>query len=149
MKELIKKILRDEVLSVNEIKLNKKNLLHDLSVMDFDYDDAQDELNYQIKWFKSLPNELTLYRVIYVNDENEINIKEPGSHYSMNKESLINNNVYTYGYGDKKFLLTIKTKKSLVDPQQTISNRILYPNEEEITIKNKGRGVKVVEIEEI
>lgn len=149
MRELIKKILKEEVLNLNEFKIDKKSLLHDLRVMDFKNDDAEEELNYHIEWFKSLPKELTLYRIVYVDDESEINKKEPGSHYSIDKESLIENDSYTYGYGDKKFLLTVKVSKSLVDPQQTISNNILYPNEKEITLKNKGRGAKVIDITEL
>jgi hypothetical protein len=30
-----------------------------------------------------------------------------------------------------------------------IKNNILYPNEHEITVKNKGKNVKIVKIEEI
>jgi hypothetical protein len=32
---------------------------------------------------------------------------------------------------------------------ETIENNILYPNEREITVKNKGKNVKIVRIEEI
>lgn len=149
MRELIKKILKEEVLNLNEFKIDKKSLLHDLRVMAFSSEDAEEELDYHIEWFKSLPKELKLYRIVYVDDESEINTKEPGSHYSFDKENLIENNTHTYGYGEKKFLLTVIASKSLADPQLTISNNILYPNEKEITLKKKGRGAKVIDITEL
>ena len=39
--------------------------------------------------------------------------------------------------------------KNLVDVNETIANRILYPNEQEITLKNKGRGVEVISVKKI
>jgi len=148
MKDLIKHILREEF-NLNEFKINRKSLLHDLQVMDYSLEDAEDELEYHIKWFKSLPNELTLYRMIYVDNKDDINMKEPGSHYSMDKENLVNFHDYAIGIGDEKYLLTVVANKSLIDAQATISNNILYPNEKEITLNKRGRGVKIVKIDKI
>lgn len=131
---------------INEIKINKKSLMHDLMIMDYNQEDAEFELNSLIDWFKSLPNTLELYRIIYVDNENEINVKQPGSHYSVSKEDLLDSHTYSTGYGEFKYLLTISVSKSLVDVQDTLSNNILYPNEREITLKNKGKGSKVISI---
>jgi len=148
MKELIKQVLKEHV-ELNEFSINRKSLLHDLQMMDFDFDDAQEELEYHIEWFKSLPKELKLYRVIYADSEEDINVKEPGKHYSMDKSNLTGSHSYVSGYGDNKYLLTVIANKSLVDPQSTISNNILYPNEKEITLKRNGKGAKVINIKEL
>lgn len=148
MRSLIKQILNEET-QLNEVKLNKESLIHDLMVMDFDYYDAEIELENHIEWYNSLPKVLTLYRVIFVDDETQIKTDEPGKHYSMDKSNLIDSHSYASGYGDKEFLLTVVAKKSMIDAQSTISNNILYPNEKEITLKNNGKGAKIINIEEI
>ena len=134
---------------LKEMKINKKSLLKDLLLMDYSLDDAKDELEYQIKWFKSLPDELKLYRIIYVENEGDINLELPGSHYSISKSDLLRNHKYAVGVGDEKYLLTVVANKSLIDPQETISNNILYPHEREITLKNKGEGVTILKIKKL
>jgi hypothetical protein len=134
---------------IKEMKINKKSLLKDLLLMDYSLDDAKDELEYQIKWFKSLPDELKLYRIIYVESEGDINLELPGPHYSISKSDLLRNYKYAVGVGDEKYLLTVVANKSLIDPQETISNNILYPHEREITLKNKGEGVTILKIKKL
>ena len=146
MKKIIKEKLEDFKF-IKEMKLNKKSLIHDLLVMDYDYNDALIELDNLIEWYKSLPEVLELFRIIYVDDYDEINKEEPGSHYSPEKESLLDSNDFTYGYGDIEILMTIITKKTNIDVQQTLSNNILYPNEKEITLKNNGKGAKIINLE--
>lgn len=147
MRSTIKKILHEETKNLlKEIKIDKEKLLHDLMVMDFNPNDAEDELNYYLEWFKSLPNELKLYRIVFADDKSKIDTKQPGKHFSIDKENLLAHHDYTYGYGENKYLISVLVNKSLVDPQETISNNILYPNENEITLKNKGKGVKILKI---
>ena len=129
-----------------ETKINKKLLMHDLMIMDYNQEDAENELNNLISWFKSLPNTLELYRIIYVDSEKDINVKQLGSHYSVNKDELLSSHTYSSGYGDLKYLITVSASKSLVDVQDTLSNNILYPNELEVTLKNKGKGAKVISL---
>lgn len=131
---------------ISETKINKKLLMHDLMIMDYNQEDAEEELNNLIGWFKSLPNTLELYRIIYVDNETEINVKQPGSHYSVSKDELLSSHTYTSGYGDLKYLVTVSASKSLVDIQDTLSNNILYPNEIEVTLRNKGKGSKVISL---
>jgi len=148
MRDLIKHILREEV-QLNEFRVNRSSLLHDLNMMDLDPEEAKDELERHIEWFKSLPNEMTLYRIIHADDESEIDLKQPGTHYSDNKRELINNHTHAAGYGEFKYLITVKVKKSLFDAQETISNNILYPNEMEISLRNKGKGVKIISVDKL
>ena len=130
-------------------EIDKQLLLNYLYQMDYNKEDALDELKSLLKYIKSLPPFLTLYRIVRVDDESEIDKDSLGSHYSTNKKDLIDNNTYTDGYGEKRFLIKVKAPRELVDINQTLSNNILYPNENEITLKKKGRGVKILSITEL
>ena len=131
------------------MRIDRKTLIRDLIQMGYDEETAQEELEGLIEWFKSLPEKITLYRIVQVEDKKDINTERPGSHYSKYKAELISNHCYAVGYGDKKFLITVKADKSQIDINQTLQNNILYPNENEITLKNKGKGVKILKIERV
>ena len=117
--------------------------------MDYNKKDALGELKNLLKYIKGLPPFLTLYRIVRVDDESDIDKDSLGSHYSTNKKDLITNNTYADGYGEKRFLIKVKSPRELVDINQTLANNILYPNENEITLKNKGNGVKILKITEL
>lgn len=134
---------------IEESKINKKPLIKDLQTMDFSLEDAEEELKSLVKWFNSLPNELTLYRIIVADKKEDINLKKPGSHYSDSRKDLKTSHSFTSGYGENKFIIKVKADKSLVDVNATLSNRILYPNENEITLKNKGEGVEILSVRKI
>ena len=132
---------------------NHKSLLQSFEVMDTPEEIASEELGNMIKWVKTLPEELFLYRVLYLDDVNDINYDELGSHYSQDRTDLINNH-YDRGsiYGDMgehAYLITVKVPKSEVDVMETLNNNILYPHEKEITLKDKGRGATYLDIEKI
>ena len=46
-------------------------------------------------------------------------------------------------------LVTVRADKKQIDIVETLSNNILYPNEMEITLKDKGTGVTIIDIEKI
>ena len=153
IKNLLKK--SKESLDESYIRLsedNTDNLLGCLYEMGFDNDEAMYELNNITDYYDNLPENLTLYRIIFAGSKDEIDVQYPGSHYSMNKKDLLKNH---YGslrdssYGDKCFIIKVKTQKQLIDTYESIKNNILYPNEQEITLKNKGFGAKVIEITQI
>jgi len=130
-------------------EIDKQLLLNYLYQMDYNREDAIEELKNLLRYIKSLPPFLTLYRIVRVDDESDIDKDSLGSHYSTNKKDLINNNTYADGYGEKRFLIKVKSPRELVDINQTLANNILYPNENEITLKNKGNGVKILKITEL
>jgi len=130
-------------------EIDKQLLLNYLYQMDYDKEGAIEELKSLLKYIKSLPPFLTLYRIVRVDNESDIDQDSLGSHYSTNKKDLINNNTYADGYGEKRFLIKVKSPRELVDINQTLANNILYPNENEITLKNKGKGVKILSITEL
>ncbi len=131
-----------------------KSLLQSFEVMDTPEEIATEELGDMIKWVKTLPEELFLYRVLYLDDVNDINYDELGSHYSQDRTDLINNHhdrgsIYGHGQGEYAYLITVKVPKSEVDVMETLNNNILYPHEKEITLKDKGRGAQYLDIEKI
>jgi hypothetical protein len=150
IRNIIKKVKGN--LSETFIKLtedNTDNLLGYLYEMGFENDDAMYELNNITDFYDNLPNTLILYRIVFADTEEEVDTQYPGNHYSMNKKNLIDSH---YGslrdssYGSDPFVIKVKVQKQLIDFYESIKNNILYPNEEEITLKNKGFGADIIEI---
>ncbi len=131
---------------------NTDNLLGYLYEMGFDNDDALYELNNITDFYDNLPETLTLYRVVFAGSRNEIDTQYPGSHYAMNKKDLLDSHYTSLrgsSYGDNCYVIKVKAQKQLIDSYESIKNNILYPNEKEITLKNKGFGVDVIEITQV
>jgi len=115
---------------------------------------AQSHLDHILDIIDDLPEEVILYRVVFLDSPSDLNKIKPGTHYVLNKESLLKNHylmdmVSSHSQGEKPYLITIKVEKNKVDIATTIDNNLRYPNEEEISLKNKGSGAKVVRINEI
>ena len=128
---------------------NTDNLLGYLYEMGFENDDAMYELNNITDFYDNLPETLTLYRIVFADSEDEIDTQYPGNHYSMNKKNLMDSH---YGslrdssYGENPYMIKVKVQKQLIDFYESIKNNILYPNEQEVTLKNKGFGADIIEI---
>jgi hypothetical protein len=142
-KKLYEKVKNCEITS-SLIKDNKKEITNIYSLYDI-IDNV--DLN-------SLPKTLRLYRIVCSDDIVNINKEYVGSHYSLNKNNLVKNH-YGRGsiqgscMGDKVFLVTVDVDKTNMDVLETLSNNILFPHEEEITLKNKGLGSKIINLEEL
>ena len=111
---------------------------------------AIEDLKSLLEWLNELPDTITLYRLLYLNEEDEINKEELGDHYSDNKKELLDNHynkgsIYSDG-GDKVFLLKVKVEKDQIDVLNTLHNNIMFPHEQEITLKNKGKGTILIDI---
>lgn len=128
-------------------KINKKSLLKDLDYMGYDQESAIEELNDLIKYYNNLPDTIKLYRILQVNNEKDINTNQLGYHYSPNKNDLLKSHLYSKN--SNYYLVTVNAPKELIDINNSISNNILYPNEQEITLKNKGKGVEIISIENV
>lgn len=136
--------------------INNKFTLFGLIKEYFD-DDIDDELvdsdiNYVSeddikKRLSNLPQNILLYRILMVDSVKDINTSLLGSHYSTDKNNLIDTHVFlsnkTY------YLITVLADKSLIDVKSTVKNNINFPAEKEITLKNKGRGVVIKSITKI
>ena len=51
--------------------------------------------------------------------------------------------------GGDPVLLTVKIKKDQIDIFNTLHNNIMYPHEQEITLKNKGKGSELIDVSQI
>jgi len=51
--------------------------------------------------------------------------------------------------GENALLLTVKIKKDQIDIFNTLHNNILYPHEQEITLKDKGKGSQLIDLTDI
>jgi hypothetical protein len=129
--------------------INKKRLISLLKTMDITGEDAKSELEDVVSYVKELPEELKLYRILSVDSKDDINQEELGSHYSTDRKNLLSSHDYVTGSGEDYYIVTVKAKKSMVDVMETLENNILYPNEKEITLKNKGKGVEIISIKKI
>jgi hypothetical protein len=129
--------------------INKKRLMLLLKTMDITGEDAKSELEDIVSYVKELPEELKLYRILSVDSKEDINKEELGSHYSTDRKNLLSSHDYVTGSGEEYYLVTVKVKKSMVDVMETLENNILYPNEKEITLKNKGKGVEIISTKKI
>ena len=113
---------------------------------------AKDEILDLINFVKDLPKNIVLYRIIFVDKEDMINMEKPGTHYSMDKSELLKNHYTTLGtseFGKECFLITVLADKNLVDVERTIANNILHPDEKEVTLKKGGKGIKYLKHERI
>ena len=137
------------LLNILKESIDKKLMLNSLQDMGFNYEDAQFELQSLVSYVENLPNPVKLYRIVVVDDKNDINTTYPGFHYSTSQKDLLDSHSYLTGYGDKYFLMAVSADKKLIDVNSTIHNNILYPNENEVTLKNKGKGVKILSIEKV
>ena len=142
----------------NKYKLNKKEIEYLISLYEdsgiFDRDYALEELQSLVSYLNGLNNSLKLYRIICADSEEDIDNINIGSHYTLNRRNLLKNHydrgsIQSHCYGDRVFLLTVESSKSNIDVMETLSNNILFPIEEEITLKNKGKGSVILSIEEL
>jgi len=101
--------------------------------------EAKEEIKRLKEYYKNLPDEVTLYRIVMVDDKNDIDYEHPGSHYSSSRKDLINNYSFTTGSGKNGYMMTVKASKKHID----------VPNENEITLKNQGKGVKIIKVTKI
>jgi hypothetical protein len=136
---------------------NLEYLMDAYDDMGYDRDDAKEDLKELILILYNLPEPLILHRIIYLDEFNTtLNKEQLGDHYSYDKQSLIDSH---YGRGwmakgnehmeGESMIITVKASKSQIDVIETLHNNILYPNEKEITLKEKGKGVKILDIDEL
>jgi len=139
------------------MKLPKKFVNHLLSLyqdMGYDQGSAKEELKSLVDLMNSFPKEILLYRIIHLENKKILDTKKLGSHYSYDKENLLNSH---YGRSSVSFLnqdgqtvlVTVKVDKKQIDLVETLSNNILYPHEMEITLKDYGHRVTILDIENI
>lgn len=112
-------------------------------------EEAMNHLENVVGMLKGLPQNVTLYRVIFVNSESEIDYKYVGSHYILDKKNLESKHSdKSHVGGGSPIMLTVKSPKNIIDVDATIRHRMEFPHEDEITLKNKGLGAKIIKTEQ-
>jgi hypothetical protein len=116
-----------------------------------DKEDAFDDLNEKIDFYKKMPNPATLYRVVGVKNRKLIKTNDLGEHFTPYKWNIDGDMLLSIGYENwdentKPYIMETSVPHSEIDIIQTIIQNLSFPNEHEITLKNNGRGAKLVKI---
>lgn len=110
---------------------------------------AKNFITKNINKLNELPSEVTLYRVIFADSPESIDSNEIGSHYVLNRRQLEqSHHQMSHVGGGKPYMVTVKAPKTLIDAYATLTNKVQYPHEDEITLANKGAGAKIIKISE-
>jgi hypothetical protein len=112
-------------------------------------EDAFDDFKEKIEYYKTLPNPVTLYRVVGVKNKKVINTTDLGEHYTPYEWNLDTDMLMSIGYLNwdsetKPYVIVVSVPLSEIDMWQTIIQNLSFPNEHEINLKNKGKGAKFI-----
>jgi hypothetical protein len=113
-------------------------------------EDAIEELEYLLEadfpyGFKNIPQNIILYRVLLLDNNIPVNEEEVGHHFISLRENIDIGFLEKIGVWDEwsedsvLWLLECETTKDNLDIEVTIGNRLLYPRENEFTLKNPNK----------
>lgn len=103
---------------------------------------------------KNIPDTITLYRLLNVENIDKINKTKLGKHFVGDKkmfedEDFLDSFLHRYGEETKRwFIVSIETKSDNINISSTLGNRAEYPDEYEITIYNDD-DLNIIDIEEV
>lgn len=125
------------------------------------FNELEDAIDYLDWFFESiyptlLKDEIILYRIVALYDIKDLDESDLGIHYTLEYDP---NNLQDYvfyeyiGLSDidedqDLYLIEVKVNKNDIDLEGTIINRLSFPREEEITLKNKANP-EIINIKEI
>jgi len=114
-----------------------------------DEDDAFDDFKEKIEFYKSMSDPFKLFRIIGVKNKKMIKTDNLGEHWTPHEWSLDGDMLMSIGYENwdddvKPFVIEVMAPISEIDVLQTIVQNLNFPNEHEINLKNKGKGVKFI-----
>lgn len=115
-----------------------------------DEEDAFEDLKEKIKYYQQMPNPAILYRAIGVKNKKLIKTDELGEHYTPYKWNIDGDTLLSIGYEywdeeTKPYIMEVSVPHSEIDIIQTIIQNLSFPNENEINLKNKGKGAKFIQ----
>jgi hypothetical protein len=102
----------------------------------------------------NVPEKVTLYRVLFLENLKDVNKKDFGVHYVADKELLTDNdflgNIGSDNFSDdyKPYIFEVEVNRDDINYYWTIHNNLLYPREYEITL-NKDVDVKIKKYEKL
>jgi prenyltransferase beta subunit len=130
-------------LSENDIELivNK----HD-EFDDYQFNNAKNALLYLQKFLKT-NNILKLYRVLSVENINDINTNKLGNHYTLSLSNLDDVTLFDIGINKNNKLYSVEIISPIdnIDFQETIEANVNYPFEQEVFLKSND-NVKIINI---
>jgi len=116
------------------------------------YEDAIEELNYIFDEIDNLPEYVNLYRILQVNKKSDIDRKNLGRHFILDKklfydEGFLNSIGFSKGdiEGNNFYIITININKNDIDFENTIACRLDHPREYEYTISNTNYKINKIE----
>ena len=114
-------------------------------------EEAVEWLELQIPEYRSLGDVVRLYRVVGVTSMDEIKVNEPGEHYVLDEFQIHEESIGMYDWEDglRAYIMEVDCPIGEIDVIRTLVQNMSFPNEWEISVKNKGNGVKVVNIREM
>lgn len=112
-------------------------------------EDAIEYLSEKIDEYKKFSNPVILYRVIGVKNKKMINTKSLGLHYTPYEWAIDSDMLLLIGaeYWDDDvvpYVIKVSVPISQIDIWQTIIQNLAFPNEHEITLKDRGKGIKII-----
>lgn len=110
---------------------------------------AREYLIDQLEYYMKYPDPVTLYRVIGVKNKKAIRDKEPGEHFVDDKmlidgDLLLSIGIENWENDVKPYIMEVQVPLKEIDVLQTLIQNLSFPNENEINLKNKGRGAKFI-----
>lgn len=134
-----------------------KKLINDLNQDELFYDEDEmfDRIKDVVEEYKKFPDPVILYRIVNAKSQEDINLDEVGEHWIADEHQIFDGDfLLSIGWEnwpqeDKIFLIAAKVPHSNIDVLQTLVQNISFPNEREINLKNKGRGIKIISITEV
>lgn len=123
-------------------------------------EDALEYLDSLLNWtYKYLPEEVTLWRILFINSEEDFKSNDLGKHWIIDPDNLHDNDWIerireTNDNNDEDIepiVIMAKFKFNDIDQLRTLQNNLLYPDEEEITIipGRKPIEFKLYKLEEL
>jgi hypothetical protein len=101
-------------------------------------DPTKEQMVAIIKDLEKLPDPLTIYRIVGVDSEEDLDTEKIGEHWSISKEAVEHFLGDGYdGSGDRTMILTAKIEKKYVNWITTVAHRLEHPMEEEINVNEK------------
>jgi hypothetical protein len=158
LKNIIKNTIRDYLIENRYTFNNYDEIIDDILLnheidMSYEFNDIEDARDYLIEFtlndLNNLPEEVTLYRVIVVDDKSNIDLNKIGLHYVLNKNKIYDIDfLYNIGISsiddsklDKLWCIELIVNKNDIDLNKTLLSRFMYPEEEEITLKEDFKPI--------
>ena len=150
------KVRRDEFFNkFNNIKSFKEvddTLIKDIiEFIGFEGFNSEDDAIEHISWminniYKKLKDPTKLYRVVGVKNKKQINSKDLGYHYVLDKIDIDLDSIGFDMFDEEltPYIMEVLVSLSEINIQQTIRQNLNFPNENDITLKNNGRGAKFI-----